>query len=225
MRVNTPGSLEDIVPEYRSGNPVVRWIFRRRLAVALELGELAGPDRMRVLDLGCGEAAFLRLAQRMFPQHSYVGWDIHPGISAFEVPGVELQRVDIRETSSLPSLEFDRIFCLDVLEHFQELEETLANIRRLLKPGGSLIVSEPTESVLYRCGRLLVKGTFSSQEGPCAGPHYRDAEGVDAEIRRSGFKRSDIRRMPPRPLDVFHLTKYCTAESGLADDPDLEQRP
>ncbi|HBL17668.1 MAG TPA: hypothetical protein DD417_13205 [Elusimicrobia bacterium] len=105
---------------------------------------------------------------------------------------------------------FDRVFCLDVLEHFQELGPVLGKLRGLLKSGGSLIISEPTESWLYRLGRLAVKGTLSAQEGPAAGPHYHDAAGVHRGLLGSGFRRQAVTRLPIRfrPLELFHVSRY-----------------
>lgn len=202
-----PETLRDIVPEYQSANPVVRALFLKRPKTALELGELERTAPLDVLDLGCGDATFLRGARALHPQHRYAGWDVHPGIETLKLEGIALARVDFAN-APLPARTFDRIFCLDVLEHFQNLDAPLAAIKTLLKPGGLLILSEPTESWLYRLGRLVVKGTLSAHEGPAAGPHFYDARGVDERVRGAGFVRQDLRRIPWRPFDLFHISKY-----------------
>lgn len=203
-----PEKLVDIVPEYHSRNPLVRALFRRRLEIALRLGALDGSERLEVLDLGCGEGAFLFDAQKRFPRHAYTGWDVHPGLDALRAPGLEFARVDISKPAGIPARAFDRVFCLDVLEHFERLDGVLASIKGLLRPGGLLVLSEPTESPLYRLGRLAVKGTLSSQEGPAAGPHYHDARGVHREVLKAGFDCAELRKIPFAPFDLFHLTSY-----------------
>lgn len=201
-----PETLRDIVPEYESANPLVRALFERRLTVARGLGDLESAEPLDVLDLGCGVGAFLRGARELYPRHRYTGWDVHPGIDALKIEGIAFARVDI--SKGAPERTFDRIFCLDVLEHFERLDGVLAAIKALLKPGGLLILSEPTESPLYRLGRLAVKGTLSAQEGPAAGPHYHDARGVDAAVRAAGLRLLALKRIPFRPFDLFHITKY-----------------
>jgi 2-polyprenyl-3-methyl-5-hydroxy-6-metoxy-1,4-benzoquinol methylase len=171
-------ALQDIVPEYSSRNPLVRWLFHRRLDVALRLGDLGGTRRLEVLDLGCGEAKFLKLCSQRYPQNSYAGWDVHPGIMQLSVAGVEFMCVDIRQPRSIPIRTFDRIFCLDVLEHFESLEVVLGVVRRLLKFWGLLVISELTESWLYQFGRWVVKGTASAVEGLVVGFYYHNAQGV-----------------------------------------------
>ncbi|HEX4048341.1 MAG TPA: class I SAM-dependent methyltransferase [Elusimicrobiota bacterium] len=208
-----PRSVGEIVPEYRSRNPAVRWLFTERLRVALELGALEG-EALDVLDLGCGEGAFLSLTRERYPRHRYAGWDVHPDLANVRIPGVELAVVNVLGSAPLPARRFDRVFCLDVLEHFKELSVPLARIRGLLKPGGLLVLSEPTESWLYKAGRLVVKGTLSAHEGPAAGPHYHDAAGVHREVLRAGFECTAVRPIPPRPFDLFHLTRYKAGKAS-----------
>lgn len=207
--LSNPERLVDIVPEYHSRNPLVRWLFRSRLELALKFGELDVAAPLDVLDLGCGEGAFALAARASFPQHHYVGWDMHPEIESLHVPGVKFARVDVTRMAELPACTFDRVFCLDVLEHFPRLDGVLAAVRSLLKPDGRLVISEPTESLLYKLGRLAVKGTMSANEGPAAGPHYHDAQGVDREVLKAGFQRTALRKIPPFPLfTLFHITCY-----------------
>lgn len=206
--LSDPERLVDIVPEYHSSNPLVRWLFRSRLKFALQCGELDVAIPLEVLDLGCGEGAFVFAARTRFPRHRYAGWDMHPEIEKLCAPDVEFTRVDLTRTTELPTRTFDRVFCLDVLEHFPRLDGVLATIRNLLKPDGRLVLSEPTESWLYKLGRLAVKGTMSANEGPMAGPHYHDARGVDREVLKAGFQRTALRNIPFPPFTLFHITCY-----------------
>jgi 2-polyprenyl-3-methyl-5-hydroxy-6-metoxy-1,4-benzoquinol methylase len=68
--------------------------------------------------------------------------------------------------------EFDVVTCLDVLEHFEKVEDILTSIKKTIKDKGNLIVSGPVESFWYKLGRLITKGSFSQETGPGAGKHY-----------------------------------------------------
>lgn len=214
-----PETLREIVPEYHSKNPLVRWIFRGRLDAALALGRLGAPDVKTILDIGCGEGAFLAMVSERYPQHVYFGWDVHPAVEGLKVPRVSCARMDILAEQNIPVERFDLIFCLDVLEHFQSLDVALEKIRRMLKKDGVLVLSEPTESVFYRLGRLMLKGTYSSHGGPAAGPHYFDAAGVHRQVLQAGFRLLARKRIFFWPFDFFHITKYERGDGQVGSIP------
>jgi SAM-dependent methyltransferase len=100
--------------------------------------------RSRVCDIGCGlETAFLE----------YVGDRIAHGVGVDDQvdDGTHgrWQRVhaDIRAGLPLPSEHFDHVVMLAVLEHLAEPEPVLREARRLLAPGGSLILTWPSAMV------------------------------------------------------------------------------
>ncbi|MBI3299989.1 MAG: methyltransferase domain-containing protein [Elusimicrobia bacterium] len=200
----------DTVPEYYSKNPIISGLFKRRLSLAFELGQLEGKEPLDVLDLGCGTGLLLGMFLKDYPQHRYSGWDVHPGIDDLrpKMPAVDFKRLDFRDPAQLPAKTFDRVFCLDVLEHFENLEPVLVSLRRLLKPDGLFVISEPTESWLYQLGRLASKGTTSTVDGPTGTPHYYNAAGVHAVMLKAGFKCRELRKTPPWPIDLFHVTAY-----------------
>jgi 2-polyprenyl-3-methyl-5-hydroxy-6-metoxy-1,4-benzoquinol methylase len=74
-----------------------------------------------------------------------------------------LQIHDAREVtlSDLPKASFDLIVATDVLEHVQDIRETLNDMNGLLAPGGQIVISGPTENVLYKLGRALAGPEYS----------------------------------------------------------------
>lgn len=91
----------------------------------------------RVLDLGCADRPYVAL----FPAGvEYVGADL---------PGNPLADVLINEdgTCPLPGGSFDVVLSTQVLEHVPEPERYLAECFRLLRPGGSLVLS--THGIMY----------------------------------------------------------------------------
>jgi len=52
---------------------------------------------------------------------------------------------------------------LDVLEHVDDLDKTLRQICDLLKPGGRLVVSAPTENIFYKVGRWIAGSDYSGE--------------------------------------------------------------
>jgi SAM-dependent methyltransferase len=119
------------------------------------------PRQTRVLDAGCGEGVLVEeYADRL------------------EMSGVDANysspRVITASVTSLPFDEgsFDRALCLDVLEHlsYDDQPRALAELHRVLRPGGELFVSVPNLAHLQSRVQFLVRGrlirTASEQKHP-----------------------------------------------------------
>lgn len=98
----------------------------------------------RVCDIGCGAGApFLHHVESHLI--SGVGLDEYAGKSTKE----KISVVQANITASLPleSGQFDHVTMLAVLEHLEEPKKVLAEAYRLLRPGGSLIMTWPSSLV------------------------------------------------------------------------------
>jgi 2-polyprenyl-3-methyl-5-hydroxy-6-metoxy-1,4-benzoquinol methylase len=206
---STALKLEHIVPEYHSTNPLARKLFRRRLTIALRHIEEISPGS--ILDVGCGSGLLIRLINQQglfIPEMHAI--DVLPPVLELNltIPNCSFTVQDILRTD-FPEHSFGLITCLDTLEHIEDLDRAIRELGRILKPGGHLITSEPTESVLYKTLRFLLKGTYSQESGPCAGIHYHNARQIDRGIRENGFQLIKGTQIPcPPPLDLFHVNLY-----------------
>ncbi|MHB8875158.1 MAG: class I SAM-dependent methyltransferase [Myxococcaceae bacterium] len=162
---------------YTTPNPVVRWIFWQRLGSLLRLAE--GHALGRVLDCGCGEGALLPSLSAAAREVSAVDLDVRAAdrlVQTLRLPNVSVLRANI-DRLPFPDASFDAVFSADVLEHLPVLEPGLAELRRVLKPGGSLFVSAPTENLVYVVGRAV----FGFQKPP---DHYRSARDIERLLSR-----------------------------------------
>ncbi|MDQ2732442.1 MAG: class I SAM-dependent methyltransferase [Armatimonadota bacterium] len=211
-----PEKLEGIVPEYHSKNPLIRGLFYWRIRRAIAISGVLKLSGGSVLDVGCGEGPLLERLHQRRPNIHLVGIDTHAdtlSLSGRLPAEIEIYQMSLMETP-FERGRFDFLFCLDVLEHIEDLESACLEIRRLLKPGGKLIVSAPTESFFYRLGRFLTKGTWSEIEGPGAGPHLWDAGTLESFLLSHGFQLERKTKIPPLPLfDLFHINNYSPKES------------
>jgi SAM-dependent methyltransferase len=98
----------------------------------------------RVCDLGCGlDAAFLDFAAGRIADGVGVDDQVRDGAAG----RWKRVRADIRQPLPLESGEFDNVVMLAVLEHLPEPEPVLREAHRILKPGGSLILTWPSGMV------------------------------------------------------------------------------
>ncbi|MCE5267594.1 MAG: class I SAM-dependent methyltransferase [Planctomycetaceae bacterium] len=129
-----------------SRSALKRFSHRRRFLKTVQLLALA--DGQTVLDYGCGDGHLLSLVARRWPHCRLVGYDPIPS-QLQELEGVarDVPIEAIASTSGLAQASFDRIACCEVLEHLiaGEQRRVLADIHRLLKPDGRLVITVPLE--------------------------------------------------------------------------------
>lgn len=146
-------------PEYHPFLPAIederypwrRWdrqrgVDRRCRAVIARAGVRTG----RVLDVGCATGIFLD-GMRRWGWQAY-GVEPNPMASAYarERLGLDVITAEL-ETAGLPEATFDVVTLWDVLEHVPDPRRTLVEVRRVLRPGGLLVLSLPNiESVEAR---------------------------------------------------------------------------
>lgn len=110
------------------------------------LGNLAAWRRAeRVLDVGCGQGSFVAALHEAFPAKRYVGIDVSERLierAKARSRSVFFQVADLTEFR--PEQPFDVVVMRFVLQHLPDLGSVLLACRRLLRPGGMLIVIEPS---------------------------------------------------------------------------------
>ncbi|MEO6575716.1 MAG: class I SAM-dependent methyltransferase, partial [Polyangiaceae bacterium] len=150
----------------------------------------AGGGR-RLLEYGCAEGGFIRAA--MFRGWSAVGFDVGEAHA-------RCKALDLEVTDRLQSLEegsFDVIVLRSVYEHLEERVGTLAGLKRLLVPGGKLVVEVPNAASLR--ARLAVplfseRGRFADRYA--AFPislSFFTPETLARFVERAGFVVDELR--------------------------------
>lgn len=100
--------------------------------------------KKNILDIGCGTGQnYLKLSKYGI----YHGIDIsttniESNLTKF--PKAHFSVADITKKINYPDNYFDNIYCYDVLEHVNNLDSTLVEIKRILKATGKLIVEVPS---------------------------------------------------------------------------------
>jgi SAM-dependent methyltransferase len=164
-----PPEQLDRTDEYATGDPygvdetLSSPFHRGRIDAALEQTLLAvgGARSPVVLDLGCGEGHLLRRVGEAIPGAVLVGLDYSRSAIARAkqiAPGAQLVVADANQCP-FPDQSFDVVLCTNLWEHVDAPVALARGIRRLLKPGGQLILSTPARYRLQNLRRVLAGNT------------------------------------------------------------------
>jgi SAM-dependent methyltransferase len=168
------------------------WAFKQRRALLLR--ELEPGDK--VLDLGCGAGRFLATLP------DAIGVEIAQQAvdrARANVPGADIRLVEPDGSLPLGHGEIDLVWCSEVLEHIPDVAHALLEIRRVLKPGGRVLITVPYHGRLQATGIALTR--FDRHFDPL-GQHVRffTRTSLKATLEHAGFTRVQINRARPRML-------------------------
>jgi len=119
----------------------------RRLTQALEAAEIA--PGMRVLDVGCGRGEILQHCAELGAQaygmdYALVAAQMAQRLATGDGEKGNAAYVCLADAKQLPfsATSFDRVLMFDLVEHLHpwELDQALAEARRVLRPDGRLII-------------------------------------------------------------------------------------
>ena len=144
--------LEQLSDRYAKHNRNERgagFVFAGPERAALFKRYVGGPGR-RVLDLGCRDGA---LTRAYLDGNEVVGFDAdREALAAAARLGIETHWADLDQPLEVPDASFDVVVAGELLEHLRDPQALVAEIRRVLRPGGTLVASVPNA---YRLkGRL-----------------------------------------------------------------------
>jgi SAM-dependent methyltransferase len=148
---------------YRFQQPRIRtWAW------ALDLAGLRGDER--VLDVGCGNGLYLVALAERGHRGDVVGVDLSGGMltaaatrSASSLSVADAQRLPFADDT------FDCVLAMHMLYHVPDRDLALAEIRRVLRPGGVLLALTNSHRHLEELNRMISASraylTFSSESG------------------------------------------------------------
>lgn len=146
---------------YYNPSRVKRWYYRRRFAVTIQALSLKTSDAL--LDYGMGDTHLFDLLR------ANIGWTgravgYEPVPHTYErlrqSGALSASKISVvTDTNDLQPASFDRIACLEVFEHLPDRIQyaVLEDMKRLLKPHGTIILSAPIESGFSGFAKNLVR--------------------------------------------------------------------
>jgi SAM-dependent methyltransferase len=153
-----------------SSSILKRFSHSKRFDFAVEL--MAAPSGSRLLDYGTGDGRMLSLMSSLLPDCEIWGFEPVRGMreelsERFSKEGIGERIRVVDDPDELAGKGFDRICCLEVLEHLPDpiLLDALRRMRDLLAPGARLVVSVPLETGLSSIVKTVVR-TLQRQRHP-----------------------------------------------------------
>lgn len=104
-------------------------------------------DRAELLDVGCGTGAFTAEAREVHPGWNVTGLDIAPGMCRVAAQQGTVIEADA-SAMPLPEQRYDGVVSSLCLQWMADMPRALAEMQRVLKPGGYAVVMTLTDGTL-----------------------------------------------------------------------------
>ena len=187
----------------------------------------------RLLDYGCNRGVMLeRVTART---RECWGVDVDAEVLPSNLPGVRVKAVEPGKPLPFEDESFDTILILEVIEHVSDERRTLAELARILAPGGRLLLTTPHKGLLtfldpgnlkfmapalHRLVHTKILGDRAYYERRF-GDARRRQQGmiadftVDQEGWHRHYRYSQIRSFAPSSLETVAWSVYFPAMRAL----------
>ena len=188
----------------------VRWL---RVLRNLVPGRLKWFDRHQewdgrdVLDLGCAGGFMAEALARRGARVT----GIDPAREAIaaarrhaEAEGLMIAYdVGTGEEMTYPDASFDAVVCVDVLEHVRDLDQVLANVARVLRPGGRFLFDTINRNPVARFAAITVAERILGilPRGTHDPDMFITPDELDAALARAGLEAGPRTGLGPRGID------------------------
>lgn len=162
------------------------------------LPRLKKGESRKVLDIGCGNGAFLKEAMQL-------GWEAH-GIdpdpkAAGQVAGLRVEQGALPETN-LPGATFDVVTLSHVIEHTHDPVASLREVLRLLKPDGQVWVATP--NLMSYCHQCF-QADWIGLQSPSHLVLFSHSS-ISYALRAAGFDGVRFSSMYPQARGYYHMS-------------------
>jgi ubiquinone/menaquinone biosynthesis C-methylase UbiE len=214
---------QDAAEAWHRWDPVLRAWLGPATDVMLDLAAIGEGDHVLDVAAGAGEPA-LTAAKRVGPSGQVLATDISSNILAFARRAAreqQLTQVETRvmdgEQLDLPDGAFDAVLSRVGLIYFPNQQRALAEVRRVLKPGGrfaAMVYTTPEHNRFFSIPVAIIRRRaqlpppLSGQPGPFSlgGPGV-----LEEALRRAGFRDVET-RIVSAPLRLASATECVRFE-------------
>lgn len=130
------------------------WYGKKLISEHQERYKFAGiycKDKI-IADLGCGTGYGSKLIANKGAKKIY-SFDIDPKVIDYAKKYYQSEKINYRALSAdntrLPNNSVDVVLCFEVIEHLEKPDKLLKEIFRILKPGGTCVLSTPNKKASF----------------------------------------------------------------------------
>lgn len=189
-------------------------------AAVLDLADAAGGES--VADIGCGNGAYLAELARRWHTGPVLGVDLSLGMLAAARRRVPAAALVAGDACALPLRDHtaDLTLAPHMLYHVADLQGAVAELRRITRPGGTVLVVLNGHDHLRELDDLVtaVLQDAGRQAAPRAHPRLEDGQALlasqFASVTRHDFI-SELSISAPEPVE-----KYVRSTIGVQNQPD-----
>jgi ubiquinone/menaquinone biosynthesis C-methylase UbiE len=167
-----------------------RRIFEPVQQTVLALAAEEVPKPAAILDVGCGTGRLLRLAEGRFPSAELVGVDaamemVKQAVAARPAGSAVRFEQATAEELPFPASKFDLVFSTLTLHHWHDQDKGMAEVARVLAPGGRWLLADfMATGVIGYVRRLLRQNRFPERAQ------------LDAMLGHAGLAAVTARKVP-----------------------------
>lgn len=132
--------------KHYDNNRMSRWF---QYTQKLSTGVLDLKPESKILDVGCGTGFAVLYLASILEHGKACGIDISSGMiekAQAAIPEYLRGKVEFRQAAAdnirYPPAEFDHVLCTNSFHHYPDAARALAEMHRVLKPGGQLVIFE-----------------------------------------------------------------------------------
>ena len=205
--------FDNIAPTYDTLNHRLSWDIDKRWR-RKAIGMLANYKPAKILDIATGTGDFAILAAKNLHPQQLIGADISEGMMEIGRQKVKREKLDSiisfhKEDCLHLSFEeetFDAVTAAFGIRNFQNLDQGLKEMCRVLKKGGHLCIIELT-TVLPIYGRLISKDSSAYRYLTATIEAFPQGEAMMEILRKAGFSKAEFRRLTFGICTMYFATK------------------
>ena len=191
--------------------------FREQINKVIKLSDPAlKKDKIRILDIGSGLGFFLDVCEE--EGLDCEGCDINEKAVNYSNRNRNRARLGTAD-SFYTDRSFDIIFALNLIEHIPHPKEFVEQCRRILKPGGLLVLETPIQESLFhvfaRIGDYLTGFRMNNYGINTNGHIYKFCGRTFDKVTEMGFEITHKEKIGSPLKEIMGKTTYMTAVNRM----------
>lgn len=147
---------DQVPPDYYQNgiakNILQKFWHTKKLKTVISLINSSNIKPKKILDVGCASGWFLSKIAEKYPNAQCTGVDAYKKAIEYGQKFYKNLRLISADAHKLPfkNKSFDLVICTEVLEHVENPQKVLAEIKRVLAPNGIAIIEMDSGNLLFR---------------------------------------------------------------------------